>query len=360
MALCIAVGAVVSIGQLAASAVSFTKGASQYVSHQSEIMAMESKVAALKDEVNAAKHAARAHVARLEARQAVLAALLKGQTADGKLAAMIPPRAEPASGASAEIAAVFSSLDREQLAMAGTLKRAADTRFAEATSLMSRLGVARVQGGMGGPYEPVPAAAATATTEGAANVAPTPRADPQFRALFDSWRRLDQAQTTLIAIPSQRPVDMAVAITSSFGVRSDPFSGGRAMHAGIDIPGPYATRIYATADAIVGRTGWVGGYGNLIELEHGKGIQTRYGHLSQILVAPGTRVRRGQLIGLMGSTGRSTGNHLHYEVRLDGRAVNPVPFLQTSDYLLAMQRRATAPVAVGGPVEGAGQVTTGK
>jgi murein DD-endopeptidase MepM/ murein hydrolase activator NlpD len=123
------------------------------------------------------------------------------------------------------------------------------------------------------------------------------------------------------------------------------------MHAGVDMPGPIGTPIYATADGLVGRTGWVGGYGNLVELEHGKGIQTRYGHLSSILVAPGTRVKRGQLVGLMGSTGRSTGSHLHYEVRIDGRAVNPIPFLQTSDYLLAMQnRRGTA---VGGPVESA-------
>ena len=78
-------------------------------------------------------------------------------------------------------------------------------------------------------------------------------------------------------------------------------------------------------------------------------IQTRYGHLSSILVSPGARVKRGQLIGLMGSTGRSTGNHLHYEVRLEGRAVNPIPFLPSSDYLLAMQQRAGT--AVGGPVE---------
>ena len=146
-----------------------------------------------------------------------------------------------------------------------------------------------------------------------------------------------------------RPVQ-SLTFTSNFGIRTDPFRGGAAMHAGVDIPGAYATPIYATADAIVNRTGWAGGYGNLVELNHGRGIQTRYGHLSSILVAPGTRVKRGQLIGLMGSTGRSTGTHLHYEVRIDGRAVNPVPFLQTSDYLVAMQRR-TGGVAVGGPLE---------
>jgi murein DD-endopeptidase MepM/ murein hydrolase activator NlpD len=94
-----------------------------------------------------------------------------------------------------------------------------------------------------------------------------------------------------------------------------------------------------------------GGYGNLIELNHGRGIQTRYGHLSRSMVSAGQRVKRGDMIGLMGSTGRSTGSHLHYEVRIDGKAVNPVPFMQSSDYLQSVQRRAAA-VAIGGP-EGA-------
>jgi murein DD-endopeptidase MepM/ murein hydrolase activator NlpD len=172
-----------------------------------------------------------------------------------------------------------------------------------------------------------------------------------LRALFNSWKRLDQLQTGIVAIPSQRPVNLDIQINSSFGVRSDPFNGQRAMHAGVDIAGPIGTPIYATADAIVGRTGWAGGYGNLVELEHGRGIQTRYGHLSQILVAPGAQIKRGQLIALMGSTGRSTGSHLHYEVRLEGKAVSPMPFLQGADYLVAMQQRRLESVAMGGPVE---------
>jgi murein DD-endopeptidase MepM/ murein hydrolase activator NlpD len=153
----------------------------------------------------------------------------------------------------------------------------------------------------------------------------------------------------VISIPTTKPV-ANVSFTSGFGVRSDPFRGGAAMHAGIDLAGPTGTPVYATADGVVGRAEWANGYGNLVELEHGKGIQTRYGHLSKMLVKPNTPVKRGQLIALMGSTGRSTGSHLHYEVRIDGRAVNPVPFLQSSDYLLAVQRRAAATqVALGGP-----------
>ena len=112
------------------------------------------------------------------------------------------------------------------------------------------------------------------------------------------------------------------------------------MHAGIDLAGPIGTPIYATADGIVGRSEWNnGGYGNLVEINHGQGIQTRYGHLSQRIAQPGQRVRRGELIGLMGSTGRSTGSHLHYEVRIDGRAVNPDPLHAAGE----QPRRPAAP-----------------
>jgi murein DD-endopeptidase MepM/ murein hydrolase activator NlpD len=175
--------------------------------------------------------------------------------------------------------------------------------------------------------------------------------DPKFKALFLGWTRLDPAQPGMIAIPSAKPVPAAQArFTSAFGTRSDPFKATRAMHAGIDLAGPIGTSIYATADGYVGRAGVVGGYGNLIELEHGKSIQTRYGHLSAILVRPGQRVKRGDLIARMGSTGRSTGSHLHYEVRVDGAAVNPIPFMQSADYVLVAQSRGVGmQVALGGP-----------
>ena len=149
-------------------------------------------------------------------------------------------------------------------------------------------------------------------------------------------------------LPSGRPVDK-LSLTSNFGVRSDPFNGRARMHKGIDIPGPVGTPIYATADGVVNRAQWVNGYGNFVEIEHGNGMETRYGHMSKLLVEPNTRVHRGQMIGLMGSTGRSTGSHLHYEVRVEGAAVNPLPFVVGNDYLLAMNTKP--PVAMGGPTE---------
>jgi murein DD-endopeptidase MepM/ murein hydrolase activator NlpD len=193
--------------------------------------------------------------------------------------------------------------------------------------------------GQGGPFEAV---------------APLKAGDPKFKQLFMSWKKLDRIEQGTIAIPSSMPVS-GTNFTSGYGVRSDPFRGRAAMHTGIDLAGPIGTQIRATADGYVQRSEWVNGYGNLVEISHGRGIQTRYGHLSKSLVAPGQRVKRGDLIALMGSTGRSTGSHLHYEVRIDGKAVNPTPFMQTNDYLLALQRRVaagSAQVAMGGPAGG--------
>ena len=173
--------------------------------------------------------------------------------------------------------------------------------------------------------------------------------DGRLHSLFLSWKKLDgTAAQSAIAVPSSKPVNIAT-FTSGYGVRSDPFRGSAAMHAGIDLAGPYGTPIYATADGIVEKAEWSGGYGNMVEIDHGKGLETRFGHLSRILVHEGQKVTRGTLIALMGSTGRSTGSHLHYEVRIDGRAVNPVPFLQSADYVTAMEARTAAGVALGGP-----------
>ena len=192
--------------------------------------------------------------------------------------------------------------------------------------------------GQGGPFEAVQ---------------PLKTADPNFKQMFQSWKQLDKVEEGTIAIPSTMPVS-GTNFTSGYGVRSDPFQGRAAMHAGVDLAGAFGTKIFATADGTVSRTQWVNGYGNLVEINHGQGIQTRYGHLSRSLVSPGQKVKRGDLIALMGSTGRSTGNHLHYEVRIDGRAVNPVPFMQGTDYLIALQRRTATggQVAMGGPVGG--------
>ena len=172
----------------------------------------------------------------------------------------------------------------------------------------------------------------------AARSIPRRQADPTFKSLFTSWKKLDNLADGAIAVPSDKPVRTA-EFTSGYGIRTDPFQGRAARHQGIDLAAPIGTPIYATADGTVSEAGYnSGGYGNLIKVDHGRGIETRYAHLSRVLVSPGQRIARGQLIGHMGSTGRSTGSHLHYEVRIDGRAVNPIPFMKSNDYLLAMQK----------------------
>ncbi len=183
-------------------------------------------------------------------------------------------------------------------------------------------------------------------------LSPNAQGAAQFQALFQSWKKLDAftgavAPSSAISIPSIQPI-ANFAFTSAFGVRSDPFRGSAAMHAGIDLSASYGTPIYATADGIVDRAEWFGGYGNMVQIDHGKGIATRYGHMSRVAAHAGERVKRGELIGYVGSTGRSTGNHLHYEVRIDGHAVNPMPFLQSAGYVVAAAQQ-TLDVAQGGP-----------
>jgi len=124
------------------------------------------------------------------------------------------------------------------------------------------------------------------------------------------------------ALPSIMPVS-AAAMTSGFGMREHPLLGVLRAHRGVDLAAPSGTPIVATSDGVVSLADWRGGYGLSIALEHGGGLETRYGHMSRLSVAAGQSVRKGQVIGFVGSTGLSTGPHLHYEVRVNGVAVNP-------------------------------------
>ncbi len=297
-----------------------------------QLAQMEREVAEMQADVAKVRTAAADHAKLLEQRQALIVAAMAGDgdPADFDLAALTASGKIDAQ--TAEILAPLRRAEAGQMAMVVKANAALQARYAETKRELRRMGLTpnRIasQAAMGGPLEEVNE-----------NNAPAASADAQFRSLVMSWKRLDSLEEAAIAIPSMQPV-AEMRLTSSFGVRSDPFRGTQAMHAGLDIPGPVGTPIYATADGIVSRSQRAGAYGLLIEVNHGKGIQTRYAHLSKMLVDANTRVRRGQLIGLMGSTGRSTGPHLHYEVRIDGRAVNPTPYIQAGDQLVAMQDRA--------------------
>lgn len=224
-----------------------------------------------------------------------------------------------------------------------------------------------------------PAAHANTTANAAADmVAPVREAqaetlangDERFRELFASWTSLDTSPAPIdnkpltvlerpsVSVPSLTPVNDA-RMTSKFGMRNHPVRGGRRMHKGVDLAAPTGTPVYAAADGIVDLARWGRGYGLYIKIDHGAELETRYAHLSRLAVAAGERVEKGDVIGYVGSTGWSTGPHLHYEVRVDGVAVNPVHYMvakqettrtaEKAGNLLPGRRRVGAgPVAAGG------------
>ena len=160
--------------------------------------------------------------------------------------------------------------------------------------------------------------------------------DPRFLNLAAALGRMDAMERALAAIPTAMPA-ASMMMSSDFGYRSDPFTGGGAMHAGLDFKGPVGTPILAAAKGKVVLAGFNGGYGNTIEIRHANGLVTRYAHLSGLNVRRGQMVDRGVQIGRMGSTGRSTGSHLHFEVRLNGQAINPRKFLEANPDVLKVQ-----------------------
>ncbi|MBX4867860.1 peptidoglycan DD-metalloendopeptidase family protein [Rhizobium bangladeshense] len=145
-------------------------------------------------------------------------------------------------------------------------------------------------------------------------------------ALDDALTRLEAVRNTAESLPFRSPA-IGKEMTSPFGNRRDPFLGRLALHSGVDFRFSPGEKIRPTAPGKVISAGWTGGYGNMVEIAHGNGISTRYGHMSQVLVKTGDTVDRSDVIGLAGSTGRSTGTHLHYEVRQNGHAVDPVYFM---------------------------------
>jgi murein DD-endopeptidase MepM/ murein hydrolase activator NlpD len=188
---------------------------------------------------------------------------------------------------------------------------------------MAQLEAATPRLGMGGPFVPV-------------KLAPDAGAfERQLSRINITRAQMDRLSRTLALVPYRKPVIGEVEFTSGFGVRTDPFLGRPAMHTGLDFRAQTGDPVRATANGKVVSSGWAGGYGRMVEIDHGNGLSTRYGHLSEIDVKVGDSVRIGQVIGAVGSTGRSTGPHLHYETRIDGEAVDPQKFLRAGVRLSA-------------------------
>ncbi len=201
---------------------------------------------------------------------------------------------------------------------------------------------------------PAQANEAAATTTQIAGAVATQNAtgDREFSELFASWKSIDTTGGLVAAAPSIAAVSVPAGmplhdatLTSDYGMRTHPVLGGRRNHKGVDLAQPTGTPVYATADGIVSRAEPFSSYGNYIQIEHGGELQTRFGHLSGFAVVAGEQVRKGQLIGYVGSTGRSTGPHLHYEVRVAGEAVDPRPYMVATDLAVA----PSASLGRGGP-----------
>jgi len=208
------------------------------------------------------------------------------------------------------------------------------------------------------PAQANTSAAAAADVTNAVEDAHSPlgNGDAQFRQLFASWQTLDIERSPepavaipTVSVPSRMPLENAV-MTSGYGMRNHPVLRKRANHNGVDLAAPTGTPIYATADGIVERANYFGSYGNYIQIGHGNAIETRFAHLSRIIVKDGQEVRKGDLIGFVGSTGRSTGPHLHYEVRIDGTPVDPRPFMVETEAQEEF-RLAMGPGGMGGGEE---------
>jgi len=229
-------------------------------------------------------------------------------------------------------AAPLAQVESRQLAFAERMTRFADRQSAVAEAAMRKLGLNPERmlaslddrSAMGGPLiELLPGTGDSF--------------DPRFRRLGLSLARMDALQRGLQGIPQVIPA-AGKHITSGFGYRTDPFAGSAAFHAGLDFKGPTGAPIYSAAHGKVAFVGRRPGYGNCVEIDHGNGLRTRYAHMSAFHIQVGQVVRAGQPIGAVGSTGRSTGPHLHFEVRLHGQPVNPRPFLESAPNVLEKAR----------------------
>lgn len=224
----------------------------------------------------------------------------------------------------ATLARLYESLDRveaRQSALLATLEENFEGKARRMRSALGDIGV-RVgkQDATGGPFVPVRA--------------PTDASfERQVARIHQARAHVEHLTRTLAMVPVRKPVEGELDESSGFGVRSDPFLGRPAMHTGIDFRGDSGDPVHATAAGTVVEAGWSGGYGRMVEIDHGSGFSTRYGHLSKIDVKVGQSIKIGQVIGEIGSTGRSTGPHLHYETRIDGEAVNPQKFLRAGEKL---------------------------
>jgi murein DD-endopeptidase MepM/ murein hydrolase activator NlpD len=227
-------------------------------------------------------------------------------------------------GIEGALARLEESLDRvetRQASALNSLEESYDSKARRMRSILADLGVdlrkvGPAERGVGGPFVPFTLPNQASGFE------------RQLYRVNVARAHVDRLHRTINAVPIRKPVTGEIDLSSNFGVRMDPFLRSPAMHTGLDFRGSTGDPARATAAGTVTSAGVNGGYGKMVEIDHGNGFSTRYAHLSEIEVRVGNAVRSGQIIGRIGSTGRSTGPHLHYETRIDGEAVDPQKFLR--------------------------------
>ena len=330
-----AAGAAALLLVWAATMATLALGHWQTGAEHSSLIAREARAATAEGRVTAYRKDLGAVVGDLQRRQAFLEQMSKMLPADGLAGdkasdsrGEAAPAVHKVSIAAPE-AGALAQVEARQLALVDRLTRFADRRAARSAGVLSRLGLdpaamLRPAGGQGGPLERL-------STERDGSI------DPRFERLGLSLARMEALDTRVGSLPQVMPADMR-GISSGFGYRSDPITGAGAYHPGLDFRGPVGSPIHAAAQGTVSFVGQRSGYGNVVEIAHGNGLLTRYAHMSAFRARAGQRVKAGDVIGLIGSTGRSTGPHLHFEVRINDRAVNPRPFLETAPHVLEEAR----------------------
>jgi murein DD-endopeptidase MepM/ murein hydrolase activator NlpD len=242
----------------------------------------------------------------------------------------------PEVAAPTRLSLISHSLDRmekRQLATLNEIASTAGSTISRLRGVMDEAGVSldklpsrpQAAPGVGGPFIPVKVDK------------DAPVFDKTVSEVERSLLIEDQLRREVPFMPVRRPLIGDAEVSSPFGYRPDPFLGRPALHPGVDLVQAYGSTVKATGAGRVAHAGPMGGYGNMVEIDHGNGLATRYGHLSEILVEEGQEVQAGAVLGRIGSTGRSTGPHLHYEVRVDGEPTDPTRFLRAGSGLLAAE-----------------------
>ena len=324
---------------------------SSYVSNRDRLSLLEreAKVATSESRLNAYGQDIGKVADDLKRRQTFIESVVDAHLGDLPKDAAVAKPGETVSDSSSEAAqtvkkvslalpqaAELAQVEARQLSLIEVLTRIADRRSAAAQAKLASLGLNSQaalaslddKSAQGGPL-------LTLATSADGSI------DPRFQRFGLSLARMDALERSVARLPQVLPASLEY-ISSGFGFRIDPFTGAGAFHPGLDFRGPVGAPIFAAARGTVSFVGQRSGYGNCVEIDHGNGLVTRYAHMSGFRTVPGKVVQPGEVIGLIGSTGRSTGPHLHFEVRINDRPVNPRPFLEAVPHVLEKTGQSAA------------------